>query len=68
MTRLQPCRYCTGTHYFTAMAQGEGLLPLGFLHSPKFETLICGDCGHTEWFVSKRHLPLVAEKLKPAEE
>lgn len=66
MNTSLPCRFCGGTHFFKAIAQGEALLPLGFLHSPKFENLICGDCGHTEWFVSQQHLHLVREKLRPA--
>jgi len=67
MRTCQPCRHCGGTNFYTAKVQAGGssgsLLPVGALHGPAFDNVICGQCGHTEWFVAKEHLPLVKEKL-----
>ena len=63
------CRVCGKSEFFTATVQAGGLagslLPIGLLSGPKYENVICGSCGHTEWFVSKEHLSLVREKLQP---
>jgi predicted nucleic-acid-binding Zn-ribbon protein len=64
----QPCRHCGGAEFYTAVVDAGGdafsLLPVGILHGPRYENTICGQCGHTEWFVSKEQLYLVREKLK----
>jgi predicted nucleic-acid-binding Zn-ribbon protein len=71
MRTHQPCRHCGSTSFYTASVQAGGsggsLLPVGALHGPRYENVICGQCGHTEWFVSKEHLALVREKLTPVE-
>jgi hypothetical protein len=43
------------------------LLPLGYLHEAIYDNIICGTCGHTEWFVSKDSLYRVKEKFKPVD-
>lgn len=67
MRKHQPCRHCGGTDFYTAKVQAGGssgsLLPVGALHGPAFDNVICGQCGHTEWFVAKEHLPLVRANL-----
>jgi len=67
MKPSQSCRHCGGTVFYTAKVHAGGtagsLLPIGALHGPAYENVICGQCGHTEWFVSKEHLALVREKL-----
>lgn len=69
MKTNQVCRYCEGTSFYTATVRADGssgsLLPVGILRDPTYTNVICGQCGHTEWFVSKEHLPLVREKLDP---
>lgn len=70
MNSHQPCRFCNGTNFFSAKVQAGGsagsLLPVGALHGPSFENVICGTCGHTEWFVAKENLPLVKNVLPAA--
>jgi len=68
---IKTCPHCQSTELFTATVQGEGLpgslLPLGALHGPRYENLICARCGLTQWFVSPEHLHLIGQKLKPAQ-
>lgn len=63
------CSHCSSTDLFSATVYGGGaqgtLLPVGLWHGPRYENIICGSCGYTQWFVSKEHLLLVREKLKP---
>jgi predicted nucleic-acid-binding Zn-ribbon protein len=67
MSKRKPCTVCGESEFFGATVQAGGtpgsLLPVGLLHGPRYENVICGSCGHTEWFVSKEHLNLVREKL-----
>ena len=69
MSKPEPCAHCGGNEFFGATVDAGGsagsVLPVGSLHGPRYENVICGQCGHTEWFVSKEHLTLVREKLKP---
>ncbi len=69
MNNMKACSNCGGTdHYLVNVnASGEsgGNLPVGALHGPRYENIICGTCGLTQWFVAKEHLYLVREKLPP---
>jgi len=62
------CGHCGGKEHYKAVvyATGEkgGTLPVGALHGPRYENLICGTCGLTRWFVSAEHLHLVRERLE----
>ena len=62
-----PCKHCSGVTFYKAIVQAGGsagsLLPVGALRGPTYENVICGQCGHTEWFVSREHLALVREKF-----
>ena len=64
------CNHCGGIEFFKATVYAGGLtgsmLPVGLLHGPKYDNVICGECGHTEWFVSQPQLHLVREKLERA--
>lgn len=63
------CPHCTSTNLFSASVQADGsagsLLPVGALHGARYDNVVCGNCGYTQWFVSQQHLHLVREKLKP---
>ena len=57
MTQIKPCPNCEGTNLFTrsvAAATGKGpqfLRGLGsFLHYPRFDVVVCADCGLTRFF------------------
>lgn len=67
MSDRKPCAHCGATEFYQATVTAGGLagslLPVGLMHGPRFENIICGQCGHTEWFVSPEHLALVREKL-----
>ena len=69
MSKVKACAQCGGTDFFktkvNAGGAGGSMLPIGLLHGPYYDNVICGQCGHTEWFVSKEHLALVREKLEP---
>jgi predicted nucleic-acid-binding Zn-ribbon protein len=61
-----PCRHCGGSeHYAKEIVAGEfaTLLPIGVLHGPKYQIVVCGGCGLTEWFVPGRFLSQVKEKF-----
>ncbi|SFV00331.1 zinc ribbon domain-containing protein [Pseudoduganella namucuonensis] len=66
-TDSKPCRNCGNSEFFTkeVSADGAAMLPIGALHGPKYQIVVCGSCGLTEWFVPSRFLPLVREKLDP---
>jgi ribosomal protein S27AE len=68
MTDRASCSYCGGTEFFRSRVVAGGtsgsLLAVGALHGPFYENRVCGKCGHTAWFVSPEHLPLVREKLE----
>lgn len=68
MQTRQPCRHCGGLEFFSFTVQAGGstgsLLPVGALHGPSYDNIVCGQCGHTEWFVSKDDLVLVKEKFR----
>lgn len=68
MDTTKTCQHCGGTEHYkaTVFATGEkgGTLPIGALHGPRYENIICGQCGLTQWFVAQEHLPLVREKLE----
>lgn len=68
MSTTKVCGNGGGTEHYraTVFASGEkgGTLPIGALHAPRYENIICGNCGLTQWFVSREHLPLVCEKLE----
>lgn len=67
MKQSKPCIHCESTDFHVVPVNAGGdqgsLLPVGMLHGPRYENRICGQCGHTEWFVSKEHLSLVREKM-----
>lgn len=68
MSAGKVCSNCGGQEHYmaTVNASGEqgGTLPVGVFHGPRYENIICGGCGLTQWFVSKDHLHLVREKLE----
>lgn len=58
------CRNCgSSEHYSKEVTAGEGALPVGALHGPKYQIIVCGSCGLTDWFVPSRFLPLVKERF-----
>ena len=65
------CPNCSGTSLYQVTVNATGLkggiLPLGVLRGPKFENIVCADCGLTQWFVAREHLGLVKEQLEPVE-
>jgi len=69
MPAITHCKNCHSEDLYEAEVNGGGaagsMLPLGALHGPRYEIVICGVCGHTDWFVSKEHLHLVKDKLRP---
>jgi predicted nucleic-acid-binding Zn-ribbon protein len=69
MTFATPCTNCQSEDLYETDVSGGGttgsLLPLGAFHGPRYRIVVCGECGHTRWFVSKEHLHLVKEKLSP---
>ena len=68
MGNTTTCSHCGGTEHYRAQvyAGGEkgGSLPAGALHGPRYDNIICGSCGLTQWFVAAEHLHLVREKLE----
>ena len=69
MPSITHCTNCQSEDLYETEVSGGGtagsLLPLGALHGPRYEIVICGGCGHTSWFVSNEHLHLVTDKLRP---
>jgi predicted nucleic-acid-binding Zn-ribbon protein len=67
MAAIKSCGKCGSTALLMTTVNGSGeagsLLPLGLLHGPKYENLICSDCGYTEWYVASGNLYLVKEKI-----
>ena len=67
MKSTQACQHCGALDFFTFTVQAGGLpgslLPVGLLHGPSYENIVCGQCGHVEWFVSKEHIPQVRAKF-----
>ncbi len=66
---INTCRKCGSAELFTTqvnanVAEGPNLLPIGFWEYPTYQIVICGDCGLTDWFVSRKHLKAVKRKLK----
>ena len=64
----KPCRNCgSSEQYAKEVTAGDSaaLLPIGALHGPKFQIIVCGSCGLTEWFVPNRFLPLAKEQFDP---
>lgn len=62
------CRHCGNSdHYSKEVTAGEGMLPIGALHGPKYQIVVCGACGLTEWFVPARFLHLVKEGFDPVQ-
>lgn len=65
------CRICGGTEHYSEVVHARGgygpdLLPIGgFFSSPKFRIVVCGGCGHIEWFVTEKDLAKVREKFFP---
>jgi predicted nucleic-acid-binding Zn-ribbon protein len=68
MKQPQLCVKCGSEELYTATIYAGGghgsLLPVGTLHGPKYENIVCSDCGFTEWYAQKADLYLVKEKLK----
>ena len=68
MSAKKVCANCGGTEHYkaTVFAGGEkgSLLPVGALHGPHYENIICGACGLTQWFVSQESLYIVRDKLE----
>jgi hypothetical protein len=63
------CRNCGSSERYTKEVGARGgygpdLLPIGFWAGPKFEIQVCGNCGLVEWFVPKRFLGKVKERLE----
>ena len=63
------CRNCSEKIFYTANVNAGGtfdgtLLPIGFLHGPKYTIRICGNCGLTDWYVPLYLLEIVREKLE----
>ena len=62
------CTNCSANEFYTAEINGGGglspdLLPVGFFHGSRYQIVVCGDCGHTRWFVPKEFLRLVKDKF-----
>ena len=68
MSPLKPCERCGGTEFYKAVVYAGGvtgsLLPIGLLHGPRYDNIICGKCGHIEWFVSAEHLSHLRDSLE----
>jgi predicted nucleic-acid-binding Zn-ribbon protein len=67
----QKCRNCGSTERYSKEVNavggyGPNLLPIGFWSGAKFEIQVCGTCGLVEWFVPKRFLAKVKERLERA--
>ncbi len=71
MFESKPCNQCGATDFYSVQVNAGGasgsILPVGLLHGPRYENRIYGQCGLTEWFVSREHLSLVREKLQKIE-
>lgn len=68
MDSTKSCTNCGGTETFTKEVVAGGgsaadLLPIGFLHGPKYKIVVCGSCGLTQWFVPQQFLAAVKEKF-----
>ena len=63
------CPNCSSSSLYqvTVNATGlkGGLLPIGLLNGPRYENIVCGDCGLTQWFVAKDQIHLVKSHLAP---
>lgn len=69
--RQMTCRVCGGTEHYSEVVNARGgngpdLLPIGgIFSSPKFRIVVCGGCGHIEWFVMEKHLEKVRTRFYP---
>ena len=68
MSETKPCPNCSSRNLYrvvvNAIGMKGGILPIGILHGPRYENVICGDCGLTQWFVAKGQLYLLKEHLE----